>query len=180
MTELNPTSEKNLDGYGSPPIAWPKVLTLLEETWKLAPDVAPASHWLATTDPDGRPHSVPIGAAWVDGTFYFTSGSGTRKSRNLAHDPRCTMTVSAKGMDIAVEGEATRVTDEATLQHLAAVYTEHGWSPTVKDGAFVAEYSAPSAGPAPWHLYEMTPTTIYGLATGEPSGATRWRVRRQG
>jgi hypothetical protein len=35
-------------------------------------------------------------------------------------------------------------------------------------------YSAPSAGPPPWDLYEFTPTTAFGVATAEPHGATRW------
>jgi len=38
----------------------------------------------------------------------------------------------------------------------------------------------PSAGPRPWHVYEVTPTTVFGLGTDEPYGATRlaFRVRR--
>jgi hypothetical protein len=72
-----------------------------------------------------------------------------------------------------LEGEAHRVTDEATLQAAAPLFSD--WGPTVRDGAFWHEYSAPSAGPPPWDLYEMTPTTAFGLATGEPFGATRWR-----
>ena len=47
----------------------------------------------------------------------------------------------------------------------------------VKDGAFTAPYSAPSAGPPPWDLYEFTPTTAFGVATAEPFGATRWRFQ---
>jgi hypothetical protein len=45
----------------------------------------------------------------------------------------------------------------------------------VRDGAFHHEFSAPSAGPPPWYLYEFTPATVYGFATAEPFGATRWR-----
>jgi len=45
----------------------------------------------------------------------------------------------------------------------------------VKDGAFTHEYSAPSAGPPPWGLYAVTPTTVFGVLTVEPGGATRWR-----
>ena len=45
----------------------------------------------------------------------------------------------------------------------------------MRDGAFYHEYSAPSAGPPPWDLYKFTPATVFGLATAEPSGATRWR-----
>nr|MBA3644450.1 pyridoxamine 5'-phosphate oxidase family protein [Chloroflexia bacterium] len=39
-------------------------------------------------------------------------------------------------------------------------------------------YSAPSAGPPPWHLYRFTLHTAFGVATAEPSGATRWRFDR--
>ena len=74
-----------------------------------------------------------------------------------------------------VEGEAVKVTDADRLQRLADVYAANGWGPTVRDGAFYHEYSAPSAGPPPWDLYRFTPTTVFGLATAEPSGATRWR-----
>jgi hypothetical protein len=45
----------------------------------------------------------------------------------------------------------------------------------VKDGAFTAEYSAPSAGPPPWYLYELQPAVAFGVATAEPHGAMRWR-----
>ena len=29
--------------------------------------------------------------------------------------------------------------------------------------------------PPPWNLYVVRPTTAFGVATAEPSGATRWR-----
>jgi len=35
--------------------------------------------------------------------------------------------------------------------------------------------SAPSAGPPPWDLYAVAPTTIFGVRSAEPGGATRWR-----
>ena len=70
---------------------------------------------------------------------------------------------------------AERVTDDATLQRLAKRYADEGWPATVEDGAFTHEYSAPSAGPPPWYLYEVTPTTVFGVIGAEPGGATRWR-----
>ena len=45
----------------------------------------------------------------------------------------------------------------------------------VEGDAFTAPYSAPSAGPPPWHLYRCTFHTAIGNATAEPHGATRWR-----
>jgi hypothetical protein len=48
--------------------------------------------------------------------------------------------------------------------------------PAEVDGdAFTAPYSAPSAGPPPWHLYFFTLRTAFGVATAEPYGAARRR-----
>ena len=163
--------EKNLDIYGSAPIPWSRPLEALER-FEAGPGQAT---WLATTRPDGRPHLAGVGALWLDGTFYFTSGAGTRKSRNLAANPNCAISVSLPGIDLVVEGTAERVTDDATLHRLAAAYEAQGWEPTVEGDAFTAEYSAPSAGPPPWDLYVVRLTTAFGVATAEPYGATRWR-----
>jgi nitroimidazol reductase NimA-like FMN-containing flavoprotein (pyridoxamine 5'-phosphate oxidase superfamily) len=162
---------RNLDIYGHEPIPWSRPLAELEQL------VAGAgqSTWLATAGPGGRPHLTGVGAVWLDGRFYLVSGAGTRKSRNLAQNPDCAVSVSLPGIDLVVEGTAARVTDDATLHRVADRYRAQGWEPTVEDGAFTAPYSAPSAGPPPWDLYEITPTTAYGVATAEPHGATRWR-----
>jgi hypothetical protein len=116
-----------------------------------------------------------VGALWVDGKFYFVSGARTRKSRNLADNPNCVISVGLGDLDLVVEGTATRVTDKPTLERLARLYADQGWPASVSDGSITAEYSAPSAGPAPWDLYAVTPSTAFGVATAEPYGATRWR-----
>ena len=159
--------QKNLDIYGNATIPWSRALTQLEAG-------SLKSTWLATVRPDGRPHVAAVGALWVDGKVYFTSGPETRKSRNLAHNPACVCSVSLPNLDLVIEGTAARVTDEDTLQRLAQRYAAQGWPARVSDGALTAEYSAPSAGPPPWHLYVLTPTTAFGVATAEPHGATRW------
>lgn len=175
---LEPVSEANLDGYGAPPIAWSRVRERLDQGFTQGPGSGgPGRHtcWLATVRPDGGPHVMPLGVLWVDGAFYFTAGPATRKAKNLARDPRCVITVATFEFDLVIEGKATKVTDEARLQRIAEVYASEGWQPTVRDGAFYAEYSAPSAGPPPWEVYEVTPTTVFALGTAEPYGATRWR-----
>ena len=159
--------QTNLDIYGHEPLPWSRAVEQLEAD-------SVNSFWLATVRPDGRPHVAAVGALWVDGKVYFTSGPETRKSRNLAHNPACVFSVSLPNLDIVIEGTAARVTDEDTLQRLALRYAALGWPARVSDGAFTAEYSAPSAGPPPWHLYVLTPTTAFGVATAEPHGATRW------
>jgi hypothetical protein len=116
-----------------------------------------------------------VGALWVDGKFYFTSGPGTQKSRNLAANPNCALSMALPGLDLAVEGRAAKVTDQATLERLAQLYAAQGWPARAIDGALTAEYSAPSAGPPPWHLYVVAAQVAFGVATEKPYGATRWR-----
>jgi hypothetical protein len=117
---------------------------------------------------------MPVGALWVEDAYYFTSGPGTRKSRNLVSDPRCVITIATHEFDLVVEGEAAKVTDQGELELVARDFGEGDWHPEVRDGAFYAEFSAPSAGPPPWHVYRVRPKTIYALGTAEPYGATRW------
>lgn len=175
-----PKAERNLDGYGAPLIPWTKVREHLDQSISQEPGSGgPDRHtcWLATTNPDGSPHVMPLGAMWVDGAFYFTSGAATRKARNLAHDSRCVLTVAIHDFDLVFEGKGVRVTDLETVRRIADVYKAQGWEASVDEGAvsLTAEYSAPSAGPPPWDVYEITPETVYALGTAEPYGATRWR-----
>ena len=163
--------QKNLaDLYGLAPIPWSRALEALESA-----EPRTQTPFLATTRPDGRPHVAALGALWDNGKVYFVSGPGTRKSRNLAENPACVIAMSLRGIDLVIEGVAERVTDDATLHRLAKRYADQGWPPTVEDGAFTYDYSAPSAGPPPWDLYAVTPTTVVGVLSDEPGGATRWR-----
>jgi nitroimidazol reductase NimA-like FMN-containing flavoprotein (pyridoxamine 5'-phosphate oxidase superfamily) len=173
-TITSPRETKNLDGYGQPPLEWARVIKGLEKTRELDVDDAAGRYWIATTRADGRPHVMAVGIVWDDGSFYLVTGAGTQKGKNLAHDPRCVVSVAAPGIDIVAEGEAKIIRDEGELQRIAILYS--GWGPQVRDGAFWHEYSAPSAGPPPWDVYEITPTTVYAVATAEPHGATRWRL----
>ena len=177
MIATQPKSTKNLDGYGFPPIEFDRAVAALDSIAPMPPTEAAGRYWLATVRPDGRPHVMPVGILWHDRAFYFSAGAGTQKAKNMARDPRCIITIAAPGLDIVAEGAAARVTDEAKVQRLADAFgAAGGWHPTVKDAAFWHEYSAPSAGPPPWDVYEITPTTVYAVASGEPHGATRWRL----
>ena len=130
---------------------------------------------LGTVRPDGRPHPAAVGGAWYDGDVYFQTGPATRKARNVAADPACTVAASLPGLDLVFEGEARRVTDAPTLEAIAAIYREAGWPVQVEGDAFTAPYSAPSGGPPPWHLFRVTSHTVFAVAGAAPYGATRWR-----
>jgi hypothetical protein len=173
-----PTAERNLDGYGAPPIPWSKVRDRIDAGINQVPGTGgPDRHtaWLATVRPDGGPHAMPLGLLWVDGGFYFNAGPSTRKARNLAHDPRCVLTIATQEFDLVVEGTAAKVTDPARVERIAAAFAAEGWPATARDGVLYAEYSAPTAGPPPWDVYEVTPSTVFALGTEEPWGGMRWR-----
>jgi len=174
MTE--PISTRNLDSYGSAELPWSRPRDILAADTPLTN----LTFFLATVRPDGRPHSAGVGAIWVDGSLYFVSGPGTLKSRNLAANPACSVSVSLRGIDLVLEGEAQRITDPSTLEHLAAVYRADGagWPVAVEGDAFTAPYSAPSAGPPPWYLYRLVLHNAVGVAGAEPHGATRWDFAR--
>ncbi|HLM29905.1 MAG TPA: hypothetical protein VK360_08285 [Acidimicrobiales bacterium] len=60
--------------------------------------------------------------------------------------------IAIHGYDVALEGRAARVSDDALLQRLAAVFAEGGWAPTVAHlltsrAGRVA--STPNASPSP-------------------------------
>jgi len=172
---------KNLaDLYDLPPLDWQSIAVRLETGVTQAPGTGgPNRHtcWLATIDADGSPHVTGIGTLWLDGTFWFETGESTRKGRNIARDPRCTLSVATHEFDLVVEGEAYKVSDPNVVSDLAARWSTEGWPARVDDSgtALTAEFSAPSAGPPPWSVYGITPRTATALSTVEPGGATRWR-----
>jgi hypothetical protein len=85
------------------------------------------------------------------------------------------VSVRLRGIDLVLEGESRRVTDPTTLERVAEVYrTGGGWPASVEGDGITAPFSAPSAGPAPWHLFRLTLHTAFGVASAKPHGATRW------
>jgi PPOX class probable F420-dependent enzyme len=165
--------------YKTPLLDWGAIETRLGAGVTMAPGTGgPDRHscWLATINADGSPHVTGIGALWADGCFWFETGQGTRKGRNLARDPRCTLSLATREFDLVVEGDAAVVTDPAVVADMAARWAED-WPCRVDETglALTAEFSAPSAGPPPWHVYRLTPRSATALATVEPGGATRWR-----
>jgi len=168
------------DLYGLPLVDWATVTARLDERVTQAPGTGgPDRHtcWLATINADSSPHVTGIGAVWVDGAFWFETGDGTRKARNLARDPRCTLSVAMREFDLVVEGEAHRVVDPTVVAAMAERWAAEGWPCRVDETgrALTAEFSAPSAGPPPWFVYRITPRAATALATVDPGGATRWR-----
>jgi hypothetical protein len=173
MSQHEPIDTKNLDIYGHAPLEWSRVRDQV-----VRPADAMTAYWLGTVRPNGRPHAAGVGAGWYDGELYFTTSPDARKGRNLAANPACTISVRLEGIDLVLEGMARRVSDPDELEGVAAMYRDVGWPAKVDGDALTAPYSAPSAGPPPWHVFRFEFHTAFAVASAEPHGATRWRFER--
>ena len=129
--------------------------------------------WLSTVRPDGRPHVTPLLAVWLEGALFFCTGEDERKAKNLVHNAQCILTTGCnalnEGLDLVLEGEAVRASDEALLQRVADEYaSKYGWNYTVQNGAFRGEEGNIAV------VFKVAPTTAFGFAKGK-FGQTRWR-----
>lgn len=71
----------------------PKEPAMLEPTVRRVFDGAPIAH-LATTLPDGAPHSTPVYVGTHGEHVVFFTGPDKRKARNLRRDPRLALSVA--------------------------------------------------------------------------------------
>lgn len=132
--------------------------------------------WLTTLNADGSPHVTAVGAVWLDGTFWFQTGT-TRKGANVARDPRCSLAVSIRGADVVIEGNAVRVSDPDAVSRVARAWADNGWpvEPDESGRGITAPFNAPTQGPPPWNVYRIEPTSAVVALAAEPGGLTRFR-----
>jgi pyridoxine/pyridoxamine 5'-phosphate oxidase len=163
---------------GWPPVDWAAIVERLDTGSAPRPEAGNSrTTWLCTVNEDGSPHTTAVGALWLDGAFWFQTGTGTRKERNLARDPRCSVAVSIRDADVVIEGAAARVTEPGAVARIAKAWSDKGW-PAVPDesgSGITAPFNAPSQGPPPWNVYRIEPRSATVVSSTEPGGLTRFR-----
>jgi hypothetical protein len=163
---------------GLPPVDWASVVDKLDQRSAPAPNAANSrTTWLTTVNEDGSPHVTAVGALWVDGAFWFQTGSGTRKARNVERDARCSVALSIRDADVVIEGDATRVTESDAVARIAKAWADNGWPATPEPNGLgiTAPFNAPSQGPPPWNVYRIEPRSATVVSATEPGGLTRFR-----
>ena len=135
---------------------------LLEWSWAERRLREARRYWLATRHVDGSAHLRAVWAAWVPGGLAFSTGRLTRKARNLAVDPRCSLAVEAGDDSLVVEGVAEELADAALIAEA--------------DAAYAAKYgSSMLIGDSP--VFSVRPVLVIGFCEGDPSvRPTRWRL----
>jgi hypothetical protein len=122
-------------------------------------------YWCATIGRGGRPHVMPVWGVWLDGRLWFSSGLRSRKARNLAADPRCTMTTDDAQNPVVLEGVAARVTDrDGIARFLDAMNARY-------DAGMTAEFLDPAVN----GTYAVRPERAFAITHEDFTGSpTRW------
>ena len=145
---------------------WSEVVGVLE---------AAEMFWLSTTRRDGRPHVTPLPAMWRDGKLHFCTGAAEQKARNLEGNATCVLTTGTNtfraGLDVVVEGTAERISDNAVLEPLAAMWKDElDWDFEVGDGVF-----QDTGGGGEAFVFGVTPSKVLAFGKGSPYSQTRYR-----
>ena len=101
--------------------------------WSWAEQRLKKSHnyWITTVKPDGSPHTMVVWGLWQDGRFLFSTGSKSRKARNLAENSNCIVCTEHAHEAVIVEGVA-EIADVAARREIASRVREANTSSTCR------------------------------------------------
>ena len=94
--------------------------------WSWADQRLKKSHnyWITTIKAEASltsPHAMVVWGLWQDGRFLFSTGSKSRKARNLAQNPNCVVCTEHAQEAVIVEGVA-EIADVAARRKFLPVY----------------------------------------------------------
>ena len=156
-------SRPHMPGYGLLEAA--QGTGLLPWAWAVERLERSHDYWVATVRPDGRPHVMPVWGVWLQDSVWFSSSRESRKARNLAANPSCTITTDNPYEPVVVEGAAVQVTDLSVIaRFVAATNQKYG-----------TDYAVDFFGPERNACFEVRPTWAFGLTESDFTGSpTRW------
>lgn len=139
-------------------------------SWKWAENKLSKSrqYWIITVRPDGRPHAMPVWGFWLDGVFYFSTGSQTRKTKNLAKNSHCIVANENAAEAVIVEGKAKPEKDPQLIRKVLSLYGRK----YKMDMSGMADDTIALKEP----LFAVHPTVVFGqIEKTFSKTATRWK-----
>jgi hypothetical protein len=119
---------------------------------------------------------TPLLGIWLDGALYFCTGPDERKAKNLEQNQQCILTTGSNnldGLDLVIEGEAAKVSDEPELRTVADTYeSKYGARLTAPEGTWFGLGDAVRNGEV--LVYRVAPSTAWGFGKGRVFSQTRW------
>lgn len=86
-------------------------------------------YWVATSNPNGEPHLVPLHAAAVDGTVYLSGDAESRWVKNLGARPTIRVGINHNSLQVIIRGTASTLRPDAELWKSvrANIGTKYEW-----------------------------------------------------
>ena len=157
MTQPTTALDARFSDADARPTSWAETERLLEDA---------ELFWLTTVRSDGRPHSSPLVAVWLDGALHFSTGADEQKAVNLRANRHVLLTTGCNqwdgGVDVVLEGDAMQVTEGATLERLAAAWQtkwDGRWRYEVHGDHFGHEVGSAL-------VFAVTPTKVLAFGKG--------------
>ena len=138
-------------------------------SWAVERLIRARNYWIATTRPDGRPHSRPVWGIWLDNACYFSTGS--LAAQNIVVHPAITIHLESGDEVVIIEGVAEVINDNARLKEVISQYNQkYHWNldPNQLPGPFYAVHPQLAFG------WLADPTGLDGGSAFHGT-ATRWR-----
>jgi general stress protein 26 len=125
------------------------------------------NYWITTVKPDRSPHTMVVWGLWQDGRFLFSTGSQTRKARNLTRNKNCVICTEHAHEAVIVEGYA-EIADAAARRRMLPVYERKYKFDMGKMKDDILSMKEP--------VFAMRPRVVFGLWEKEFIGkSTRWQ-----
>ncbi len=157
------SSRPHMPGYGLPD----GDKGLLSWSWAERRLKNSHNYWITTVKPDGAPHTMVVWGLWIDGCFLFSTGSTSRKARNLANNPRCIVCTEHAQEAVIVEGVAQIADVPARRKLLARYGKKYKW-----DMSSMADDILSMKEP----VFAVRPRVVFALWEKHFQGkSTRWK-----
>src|SRR5579863_7537459 len=117
------SSRPHIPGYGLPDGS----KGLLPWSWAEQRLRKSHNYWITTVKPDCSPHVMVVWGLWQDGRLLISTGSQTRKARNLAHNPNCVVCTEHAQEAVIVEGVAEIADVAARRKFLSSYGRKYDW-----------------------------------------------------
>jgi len=162
------TSRIQAPGYGFPESS----KGLLPWSWAEQRLKKSHNYWITTVKLDASPqdvspHTMVVWGLWQDGRLLFSTGSKSRKARNLAQNPNCIVCTEHAHEAVIVEGVAEIADVAARLKMIPAYERKYKFDlSTMKDDLLSMKEP----------VFAVRPRVVFGLWEKHfQSKSTRWK-----
>ncbi len=104
---------------------------------------------------------MPVWAIWHEDMLWFSSANDSRKARNLAEQPSCTLSTDDALEPVVVQGEARRITDRSSLERMLAA----------ENAKYGTDYGMEMVDPTSNSVFAVSVEWVFALDSNDFTGS---------